>query len=248
MDAYSGMWQVYDRLMTDTDYDGWFAFVLTLMRERGAKSGRVCDAACGTGEFTIRLAKAGYDALGADISEGMLARAQDKARSAGVRAQFVRQDLRTLALPRPVEALTCMCDGVNYLPMPRDVKLFFARASEALKPGGVFVFDISTRYKLRNVLGDEFAGYDDGEVAYLWQNRWDEARATCTMDLTFFTRDSDGRYKRFDERHVQRGHTEEELRAWLALAGFGDVIAFGGTETRPPRDDDRRVFFAAVKK
>ena len=100
----------------------------------------------------------------------MLRVASDKARRAGLSVRFVRQDMRRLALPHPVDAVICACDGVNYLLKPGDVKAFFSSARAALKTGGVLEFDISSRYKLEHVLGNGFFGEERPDAAYLWQN------------------------------------------------------------------------------
>ena len=49
---------------------------------------RVLDAACGTGMHAIELARRGYQVSGADLSAGMIARAVENAREAGVEVDF----------------------------------------------------------------------------------------------------------------------------------------------------------------
>lgn len=87
-------------------------------------------------------------------------------------------------------------------------------------------FDISSRYKLEEQMGDApFFDVRD-ELAYLWKNRLDRASHTLDMELTFFVREADGRYRRFDERHRQRAHSAAELEQWLTEAGFVDIRRF----------------------
>ena len=64
-------------------------------------------------------------------------------------------------------------------------------------------------------------GEDREDVTYLWMNEWSEEARTLRMSLTFFAREADGRYRRFDEEHVQRAHEVGELLAALA---HGDVV------------------------
>ena len=108
--------------------------------------------------------------------------------------------------------------------------------------------DVSSRYKLEEEMGDApfFAVRDD--LAYLWQNHWDRAAHTLDMELTFFVREADGRYRRFDERHRQRAHSVPELTAWLEEAGFVSVRAFGGMTFAPPSATDARIHFLAIKQ
>jgi ubiquinone/menaquinone biosynthesis C-methylase UbiE len=103
-----------DTLMRDVDYAGWAAYLMALLEDRGGAH-TVLDCACGTGEFAIRLAREGYSVAGLDASGDMLRIAQDKARAQGLTIPFICQDMRRLSLHRPVDALLCACDGVNYL-------------------------------------------------------------------------------------------------------------------------------------
>ena len=148
--------------------------------------GSVADCACGTGEITLRLQKRGYTMTGVDRSTDMLAAAQRKARSAGIKIPFVAQDMRALCVHKPVDAVVCACDGVNYLLDGGDVHAFFTAARAALKPGGALLFDISSDYKLEAVLGMNTFGEDAGECVYLWKNAFDPKTRLLEMNLAFF--------------------------------------------------------------
>ena len=139
------------------------------------------------------------------------------------------------------------CDGVNYLTAPEDVRAFFRAAHAALRPGGVLCFDCSTRHKLEDTMGDAFFGEEREGLAVLWQNRLNRQTHVVTMDVTFFVREEDGRYRRFRETHRQRAHDMQELRAWLEDAGFEGVRFTGEMRMDAPRGDDLRLHCTAVK-
>ena len=240
--------KVYDALMDDIDYDAWADYYLDLLARAGVRPGRLCDCACGTGALSERFAERGIRVTGADISAAMLERAQAKARLRGVQVMYVRQDMCALRLPRPVDALVCGCDGVNYLLDDARVGAFFTAARGALKPGGALAFDVSTPYKLEKVLGNGFFGEERDDVAYLWSNRFDAQARTVTMDLTFFLREPDDRYRRFTEIHVQKAHEPEHLAALLEANGFTGVEVFGERTFNPPEADAQRVHFLARRE
>ena len=247
MSAYGAFADLYDALMDDVDYDAWTDYYLSLIRGAKGEVKTLCDCACGTGSMSVRFARRGLRVTGADISGEMLARAQEKARRFGVQAMFVEQDMCALSLPRPVDALVCACDGVNYLLDDERVRAFFRAAHRALKPGGVLAFDISSRAKLRDTLGSGLFGEDRDDVTYLWANRYDERAETVTMDLTFFVREADGRYRRFDETHVQKAHEPKRLCELLAQAGFTGVEVFGDRTLEPPEPGAQRLHIRAVR-
>ena len=245
---YEDFASVYDALMDDYDYDAWAQHYLTLMRDgEGRLPARAAECACGTGSLTVRLAGSGIRMTGVDLSRSMLRLAEEKARRWGVDAAFVCQDMKKLQQPRRVGAILSTCDGVNYLNRPEDVLAFFHAAYAQLLPGGRLCFDCSSRHKLRDVMGSAFFGEERDGVATLWQNRYHPDTHVITMDITFFVREEDGRYRRFREEHRQRAHSEEEIRTWLSQAGFEHVRAYGEMRCDAPRAEDMRIHYVAEK-
>ncbi len=224
---YAEFASVYDQLMDDVDYEAWATSCLTRIAACGVEPKDMCDCGCGTGGIALQLARRGLKVTGVDISEAMLRIASDKARAEGVEIRLVRQDMCQLSLPRPVDAIVCACDGVNYLLDPMRVARFFGAAKAALKKGGVLTFDVSSREKLKRMAREKLYFEDREGITYLWTNRM--ASGILTMELSFFVRAADGRYDRFDEVQRQRAYGADELRIWLEDAGFSRVrIEDGG--------------------
>lgn len=244
---YGGFAGVYDELMNDVDYPAWSRHYQALMAMANVDARRVMDCACGTGNMTFELLKLGYQLTGADTSVDMLARASEKARAMGRTIPFIRQDMRRLQTHRPMDAVVCACDGVNYLLTDADVLAFFRAAYSALRPGGGLFFDISSMYKLERVLADNTFGEDRDDVCYLWQNRYDTEKRLHHMGLTFFSKGPDGRYDCFREEHTQRAWQTGELLRMLSEAGFKNAAAYGGMTLLPPSESSERVHFSAAK-
>ena len=102
--------------------------------------------------------------------------------------------------------------------------------------------------RLEKVLGNGFFGEERDEVAYLWANAYDPHTRIVQMDLTFFCREESGLYRRFAETHRQRAHRPEELTARLREAGFGQIKVFGDRTFEPPKPDEMRIHFLAVRE
>ena len=248
MAAYSAFAEVYDALMDDVDYDAWSAYYLKLIARAGVTPKRLCDCACGTGAMSVRFAGRGIRVTGADLSGEMLALAQKRARQSGVQAMFIQADMCALELPRPVDALVCACDGVNYLLDDGRLRAFFDRAHACLRPGGALAFDMSSAWKLEHTLGNGFFGEERDDVAYLWSNAWDPVARTVTMDLTFFVREDDGRYRRFTEVHVQKAHEAGHVAELLGEAGFSGIEVFGDRTFDAPGEREARIHFLAKRE
>lgn len=245
MEAYSGFAGVYDRLMDDFDYPAWADFYLEMLAKAGVRPKRMCDCACGTGGLTLPFARRGIEMTGVDIAREMLEHAARKARQSGVQISFVCQDMCRLKLPRPVDAIVCGCDGVNYLIGDGRVRAFFRAAHEQLRPGGALAFDISSAYKLRQVLGDGFFGEEREDVAYLWQNTLEGD--VLTMDMTFFIREPGGLYRRVSEVHRQYAHEAQHLDGLLRECGFEKVEIWGDRRLKAPEPEEMRIHFCAIR-
>ena len=245
MQSYDALSAVYDLFADDFDHPKWAEYYRALLRRAGVEPQSLVDAGCGTGRMTVELAREGARVVGVDISEGMLRVAAERLRREGVRAQLAHEDMCRLRVPRPVDAVICACDGVTYLLSAERVRAFFRAAHAAIRPGGALAFDVSSRYKLETLLGDGFFGEEREEAAYLWQNRLDKKRRVLRMDITFFVRAADGRYRRFQEEHEQRAHSAAELTAWLEAEGFQNVEVFGDQTFDAPGAEEKRLHFLA---
>ncbi|MCL2672542.1 MAG: class I SAM-dependent methyltransferase [Clostridiales bacterium] len=243
--AYKDFAKDYDRMMHDVDYDAWASYIDSFLRE--CKSKTVLDCACGTGNITLRLAQLGYAMTGSDLSEEMLFIAQEKARALGRCIPFVQQDMRKLRLHKPVDAIVCACDGVNYLRGKSDLSAFLRAAWQALKPGGLLVFDLSSVYKLAHILSDKQYFEDNDDYTYLWYNSYDPAARDCELTLSVFAREGEV-YRRYDEVQVQHAFTQGEIETALLACGFVDIRAYAAFTSEAPGAETERVQFVCRKE
>ncbi len=245
---YGEFASVYDALMDDIDYDAWSVHYLKLVSERlGRLPKSMIECACGTGNLTVRFAK-NLPVLGVDASLSMLQTAEKKARQYGVDIRFIRQDMRRLQVGKKAEAVLCTCDGINYLTSPDDVRAFFRSANRSLVQGGVLAFDISSRFKLEEEMGNSFFGEERDGIALLWKNTLLGESHIVVMDVTCFIREDDGRYRRIRETHRQRAHSVREITELLEEDGFGEIQAFGEMRFDRPLDTDRRIHIVSRKR
>lgn len=169
MSCYEALAASYDGLTRDIPYEKYLRFFKSLLKQYGVKPKTVLDLACGTGSLSVLLAKSGYAVLGVDRSEDMLTVAAEKAMELEENQPFfVAQPMQRLRLPQPVDACVCALDSINYVTKPQDVQKTFCRIYESLRPGGLFVFDINTPYKLESLDGQVFL--DETEDSYcVWR-------------------------------------------------------------------------------
>lgn len=248
MEAYRYLALVYDKLM-GIDYDAWYYYLRDLLDSKGIQYGHLLDLACGTGQFSLRFSKLKWPVVGVDVSQAMLTQAWDK-KQPGLSLEFVHQDMRKLSLGMQFDAVISVCDGFNYLLTKEDLLATLRGVYRHLRPGGYLLFDISSRYKLEHICGDNTFAEDQEGLAYIWQNHWQGAKRLCEMEITLFIQENEKEtspYRRYAEVHVQKGWEQTEIIAALKTAGFVHSEAYTGLTRLPPQSTSDRLQFVAQK-
>lgn len=216
--AYSALGGVFEYLNDDCGYQEWSQYLINRLQSLGIAAGASgVDGGCGNGYFTRALQRAGYAVLGVDSSAEMLNKAEEISRRDGLKSQYICGDITKLALNFKPDFIVAVNDCFNYIPQDKLLKTF-KRIYNLLKSGGAFIFDISSEYKLKNVIGNNIFSEDRGDVCYVWFNALKDDRVE--MDITLFARRGDGLYERRDEEQTQYIHGETDVISALNEAGF----------------------------
>ena len=217
MNAYTTFAQVYDLFMDNVPYEEWSNYIVSVLKEYGIHSGVICDLGCGTGKMTRLLAKAGYDMIGVDLSEDMLAIASEQ-NEEGI--LYLCQDMCELELYGTAKAMVSVCDSINYLLEEDEIIWTLQSVNRYLEPGGIFIFDFNTVYKYETVLGDTTICENREEGSFIWENYYDVEEEINEYDLTIFVQTQEDLFQRFTETHLQRGYTLEQMQEILQKAGL----------------------------
>ncbi len=247
MEAYSGFAGVYDLFMDNVPYEEWSRYVVDLLREYDIRDGLVLDLGCGTGKLTRRLARAGFDMIGVDNSEEMLSIARsggdDPGDAGGI--LYLLQDMREFELFGTVRAVVSVCDSINYLLGEDELLRVFSLVNNYLDPGGIFIFDLNTIYKYRELLGETTICENREEGSFIWENAFDEADGINEYDLTLYIREENGYYRRYEETHFQRAYPPDTVGRLLAEAGMEVVAVFDAFTREPVKEKSERISFVA---
>lgn len=235
---YKYLSSCYDEFMQDVDYDAWAKKIAGYIGNR--KKG--VDCGCGSGLITMRLKKMGYDVIGTDLSTEMLERARENFRRENLNITLVRMDSENLVVGNKVDFITAVCDVVNYMKKPEK---FFVRAYNALADDGVLLFDISSKYKLTEIIGNNVFTDSTDNVTYIWSNSLSEKQNKVEMFLTFFVKNKDGCFDKEEENQIQYIYEVDDLVEKLRAAGFGKVEYFGFEGKNVAQEE--RICFAAYK-
>lgn len=241
---YNDFAYVYDELIReDIEYEKVCDFLENVFTIYDKNPNLVCDLACGTGNITIPMSRRGYDMIGVDVSPEMLDVARSKNNS-GKDILYLCQDMKKLDLYGTCDAFLCMTDGFNYITSMEALKKIFNRIRTCfIEPDGIFIFDLSSVYKLKNVLGGNIFIYDKDDMFYTWENSYKEP--FCKMELNFFKKDGEV-YTRFVESQIQRAYTKKQIENLLIESGFSKVDVYGGYTFNPPGNSENRLVFVAL--
>ena len=210
--------------MIDQDYQKWADYIEKIFKINNIKPSLVLDLGCGTGNITNILAKRGYDMIGIDASVDMLNIASEKAANDNLNILYLCQDIRNFELYGTVDAVICTLDVLNYITKPDELKKVFLLVKNYLNKGGIFIFDINTEYKLKNVIGNNTFFRDEQNICYIWENEFDNN--ISSQYLTFFCKGENKMYQRFDEQHIQRAYKRDEIIKMLADSGLKYVSEY----------------------
>jgi SAM-dependent methyltransferase len=185
---------------------------------------RVLDAPCGHGRVARRLASAGLDVTGVDVSAPYLALARAEPIGPAGRVTYVRGDLRRLPVPGPFDAVVCWFTSFGYYD-DADCRRVLEEFRRVLRPGGTVL--IETMH--HDGVVRHFTAAPDatviwrGEDAQVDLSRFDSLTGRLATDRTVY-RAGEVRHS----SHFIRLPTPPEWTQWLEGAGFHGVRCSAG--------------------
>lgn len=126
---------------------------------------RLLDLGCGPGLYAERLARAGFEVTGVDLSSRSLDYAQCAAREQGLAIDYRCQNYLELDVDGAFDvAIMIYCDYGAL--SAEDRRIVLHRVYERLRPGGMFVLDVFSVRKLESF--DECTTWEDHPDGGFW--------------------------------------------------------------------------------
>lgn len=249
--GYGSFARYYDRLQKacGTDYEEIGEYYKRILVQNGVSKGILLDLACGTGVLSRYFEKSGYDVIGTDASFEMLnAALSEKEPNSNI--QYLSQDMTALDLYGTVDACICVLDGFNHLDGRNGVKKAFEKVSLFINTGGVFVFDVNTLHKHKNILSGSSFVFELEELFCVWRNfsGEDNDEDTVDVELDFFKRNGKGLYSRETECFSEKAYSINEITILLEECSFKVIGCYDWLTFNKGNEDCEKVVFAAVKK
>ena len=246
MEQYVSLAGIYDDNI-NMDYTKWAGFVKQVFNRENLdiKDCKSLELGCGSGNMTLELKRMGFDIIGLDISQEMLQVASEKALSSYMKIMFINQDMVSFQINRSFKGVFSFCDVINYVTEEERLLECFRRVYSCLESGGVFIFDISSEHKLKDMIGNNTFTRNEENLCYIWDNYFEGNQ--LEMYITFFVKQGK-LYKRLEERHLQRAYGVEEIKDLLVRAGFKSIESYDDYSFNDINKDTLRISFVAKKE
>ena len=248
MSYYGDFARFYDKFTSNVDYPARARYFDTVIQKYNPGANLLLDLACGTGSLSFSLEPFGYDIVAVDNSYEMLSVAAEKRGELDSGVLFLCQEMDELDLFGTIDATVCALDSLNHITDEDRLREVFRRVSLFSNKGAVFVFDVNTVYKHREVLGNNCFVYESGDTFCAWQNSLDDDGVTVDISLDFFDKDEESdSYYRYSTDFSEKAYEIDFLKNLLSDTGFEVKAVFDEDSFLHLRKDSQRAIFVAVK-
>jgi len=182
------------------------------------------------------LASEGYIVFGVDKSSEMIAQAKEIAKREGLDIRYEVQDVTEMNLHRRFDAAFAFFDSLNNILDYQQFMRALARVRVHLKSEKPFLFDLNTAYAFEKKMFDQQHLSQSAKVRYKWKSRWDPNTRLCEISMRFWV---EGEH--FEETHVQRAYSIEEIYDAMDAAGFHSISIFDAYTLSPPKKTSDRI-------
>jgi len=234
---------VYNRHWGQGFTEQVFPVLENLVLRQLTPGAKILDLCCGTGQLARVLSASGYQVTGLDKSEEMLRFARDNAPT----TEFILSDARYFELPDIFQAVLSTFDSLNHIMSLRELETVFGNVHHALRPGGLFLFDLNMEGGYLACWHDSFGVVEDNLVCVVRTSYHPEER-TAQFDATVFHL-QDG-WQRSDVTLRQKCHSPAEVQSALEKAGFKETQAYAFDEQKGLGEltkEAERAFFLCRK-
>ncbi len=242
---YQTFAKLYDELMDPTMYDQWLDFV---SQRQSDKSANWLDLACGSGRLAVKLIQQGYQVSGFDLSEEMLALADEHAQQANVTLPLIQGNMLDLEELSQYDVISCFADSLCYLPDEKALAQCLKQVYDHLQPGGKFLFDVISPYQTDEVYPGYMYNYVDEQQAFLWSSYATEIPHGVEHELTFFIKNSQNeQFHKISEIHHERTYELQVYLDLLQTVGFQKIVTSSDFGRGTIGEKSTRWFFECLK-
>ncbi len=241
------------------DYDRFVNWEDRLAREMPFLDGflsqreaqRVLDVACGTGHHAIALAERGYEVLGVDVSEGMIAKARANAWAGASAASFEPAGFKELqdVMTEPYDAALCLGNSLSSLVTEAELRSALTGMGEVLVSHGTLIVQNLNYDRVwpRRQRFMPLESHSDGDEEWLFFRFVDFHGETLTFNMVVLHR-RDGTWNYRAEATDLRPIFRDDLARLLEDVGFASMQFFGDYDHNPYDEQESSDLIVVARK
>lgn len=195
------------------------------LKKAGVK--RVLDLACGTGSYTLALARLGYEAWGTDLEPGMIETARQKAAGTDLQVHFAVGDMKKpQELGITFDGLLCIGNSLAHLMTEEELSGALAAMRRVLNDGGVAVFQVVNFDRILE-RGDTILPLIERDNLRFSRTYRPKNEEFLLFDSVLELKEADGSVNRLENTIGLRPIRKADLERLLVQAGFSQVRTYG---------------------
>ena len=237
----------YELMSARVDHSQEIDFWARCIEESGEPA---LELGSGTGAKLVPLLELGFEVVGIDTSEEMMARCLAICESKGLQAELHQQSMLEFDLPREFGTIFLSSGGLGLFISDHDIHATFKRVMAHLKPGGLFIYGFQPLPNDNKDANDSVWGRWDGDwmkgsddVVIAWRRRFKYNPTTHVWDSLFIVEKFIGGALVETEANerVGRYFTIDEAVQYANSAGFEDIRATSWLTDDPPSNDLKEI-------
>ena len=231
--AYSNY---YDLLYRDKDYEAECDYIQKILTKNKIKNGDILEYGSGTGKHGRIMSSKGYKVHGIELSVEMVNKALQVD---GFTCQ--QGDICEVNMNKQYDAVLSLFHVISYQISNRKLQEVFKRASEHLKPGGIFLFDFWYTPAVnaqKPVVRIKRLANDFIEITRIAEPEIHSNENRVDVNYTIYARDlQSGNVQIMSEKHPMRHFTIPEIDLLASLNGFERIDAEEFLTGKPSGED-----------
>lgn len=243
---YTRLSKIYDFLMRHVDYDMWANYLLSVFGKADRQVENVLDLSCGTGNLMWNLAHHNIKCFGFDYSRQMVALAKARFRKSRQQAGLWVGDMSKFQTRTRYDAIFCTYDSINYCLDFAALQQVLRCGADALQPGGLFVFDVSTLRNSKRYFRNYFDENGNSDFNYSRKSYFLRSQKLQVNEFLMTFADIPG--KSFVEVHRQRIYSLKEVEKNIPMELYSLVAIYDGFSFRTGTEKSCRVHFVLKRK
>lgn len=227
-------------------------FIENMFSQRGVQPGsKILDAGCGTGNYSIELARRGYKVTGLDISSELIFLAEKKKKSKPLPLDFRKGNILELTFLNRFDGI--LCRGVlNDIIEDKTRRGVFLSFASILRESGTLILDVrewesTVARKKKEPVFEKSVNTEKGRLTFQSVTKLDkETRRMLVKEHLMIEKDGAEETSQYD--FIMKCWTKSELEEYLTDAGFGSTAYFGEYDfEKPLSTTDRIVAVTSLK-